>query len=328
MNEKRYKEVYSQIMEVYKHVLLHTEDGERALNYLFERGFTLETIERFNFGYSFKGNMITKFLQSKGYDLEEMVEIGILRKFDKEPIYRDFFYGRIMIPICDIDDATIGFSGRVLPNNTTPIKYLNTVETAYFKKGQILYNLHNAKSSIKQNNFCILVEGYFDANMVAQKVSDNVVATMGTALTLEQVYQLKQYTNRVIICFDGDSAGIEATKRNAEILLQNGFDVRVAVIPNEYDPHEFLMKNEKEMFISQIIGKAKSYYSFMMNYLKNGKDMSLEINRLVYINEMLKVIQLAPYEKGKELFVHLTHEMNIDYNWINYYLDYFLSVEK
>lgn len=328
MERHTYISIYKEVADVYKHVLLNTEDGEKALNYLKERGFTIETIQHFELGYSFKGNMITNYLKAKGYDLDVMVEIGLLRKFDKEPIYRDVFYGRIMIPIHDSDGNIIAFSGRTLPHNTMPIKYLNTGETKYFKKGEVLYNLHNAKNSIEKFNFALVMEGYFDSIITTQKVSENVISTMGTALNLEQVYKLKQFTNRVILVFDGDSAGLEATKRNAQIMLQHGLDVRIAIVPNGFDPHDFLMKNDKQVFAKEIIGKVKTYYGFMMEYLKNGKNMSNEIDRMIYMNEMLGVIQLAPNELGKALFVQLTNELCIDYNLINFHLDNLLKIKQ
>lgn len=325
---KEYVEIYKKVADIYSHVLLHTEEGERALNYLKERGFSLETIQEFGYGYSFKGNMITNYLQKQGYNMDDLVAIGLVKKFDKEPFYRDIFYGRVMIPLKDENGNAIGFSGRLLPNSTHSekyaeyAKYVNTAETEHFKKGEILYNLNTAKDSIKQNAFAIMLEGYFDVSMVKQKVCENVVGTMGTALTLNQVLALKKYTNRVILCFDGDKAGLAAMKGNAELLLQNNVDVRIAVLPNELDPHEFLMMNDKNSFIQEVVLKANTYYGYMFKYLKQDKDMTKEVDRLMFINEMLDILRFADIDKQREMYNYLANEMKIDNDQILRHLSF------
>lgn len=307
---KKYVKLYALVADVYHHILLNTDGGEKALAYLESRGFTKDIIKKFNIGYSYKGNMLSFLLQKHGFNLETGKEFGLLKEHDKEPRFRDFFYGRVMIPIRNEQGEIIAFSGRVLPGNTHPAKYLNTPDTEFFSKGEIVFNLDLAKESIKRNKYVIVFEGYFDVMTAYQHGIENVVCLMGTALTETQIQKIRQYTNRIIICFDGDKAGWAHAKRNAEYLMKFDMEVRIATM-NGCDPHEYIREHGKVDFHKNIICKAVDYYTFVKEFSKKGKDLTNEVDCLEYINEVLDSLHTATLEKQGEIFRELSAEVNV-----------------
>lgn len=315
-----YIKLYEFVQSVFEHMLWNTEEGESGLAYLKGRGFNDEIIKKYGLGRTLKNNAMTKLLNNHHYDLDEMVDNGLLRK-KEDGSYRDFFSGRITIPLHDDEGKIIGFSGRTLPHNTHPAKYINTPETKFFKKRELLYNFCYAKESIKRNNFCLIMEGYFDVLASVQNNISNVVGTMGTALTIENVLKLRELTSRAILIFDGDKAGLEAAKRNAELLLENNFDVRIAVIPNEDDPQEYIMKYGIDIFSKEVIGKAKQYYDFMEQYLASNIDLSNEVDCLNYVNGLLEVVRFAPLEKQRKIFSNLASQLNVNIQLIHFYVE-------
>lgn len=307
---KKYVKLYALVADVYNHILLNTDGGEKALAYLESRGFNKDIIKKFNIGYSYKGNVLSFLLQRHGFNLELGKDFGLLKEHDKEPKFRDFFYGRVMIPIRNEQGEIIAFSGRVLPGNTHPAKYLNTPDTEFFSKGEIVFNLDLAKESIKRNKYVIVFEGYFDVITSYQQGIENVVCLMGTALTEAQIQKIRRYTNRVILCLDGDSAGWTSTKRNAEHLMKFGFEVRIATMYG-CDPHEYILQYGKESFQKNIICNALDYHSFVKEFSKKGKDITNEMDCLEYINEVLDSLHTATLEKQGEIFRELSAEVNV-----------------
>lgn len=307
---RKYIELYGVIADVYNHILVNTEEGEKPLKYLHSRGFTKETIEQFHLGYSYKGNLIGFFLKRYGMKLSLGKEFGLLKEFEKGPKYRDFFYGRVMFPIRNEYGEIVAFAGRILPGNTHPAKYLNTPETEYFCKGDIVYNLDLAKETIRKKNVAIIFEGYFDAIAAYQFEIKNAISLMGTALTENQIQKISRYTNRVILCLDGDKAGMENAKRNAEKFLQYGFEVLIAVL-TESDPHEYLMAKGKDDFIKNVICKATDYYSFVKYLMGFEKDLTNEVHRLEYVNGILGSLHTATLEQQGKIFLELAKEMGV-----------------
>lgn len=308
----KYVKLYELVAKLYNHILLNTKEGEKALAYLESRGFTRKTIEKLNLGYSYKGNMLSILLSKHGYDLNLGKEYGLLKEFEKDPKYRDFFYGRIMFPLRNEYGQTVAFAGRTLPHNTHPAKYMNTPETLYFHKGEIIYNLDLAKDSIKKKNVAIMLEGYFDTGTAMQNELHNVISLMGTALTEVQIVKLKQLTNRVILCLDGDKAGYESAKRNSELLLAYGFEVRIAVIPGGLDPHEYITEYGIDEFIKKVIKNALPYLQFLKEFTKFDKDLSNEVDKLQYVNEVLRNLNAVPSSKEQgKIFRELAKDVDV-----------------
>lgn len=309
---KKYIETYAFVAKFYNHMLLYTEQGAKALDYLLSRGFTKETIKKYNIGWASKGDILSSLLDAHKYDLEKMGDYGLLRHHEKTSTYKDFFNSRIVFPIRNEIGETLGFSGRVLPGNNHPAKYLNTQDTAFFEKGNIIYNLDLTYKRIKERNVAFVFEGYLDAITATQYGLTNVVSAMGVHLTEVQIEKLHHLTNRVVICFDGDDAGLKSAKQNGKLLSEKGLDVRIAIMPPGIDPHDYIKGNGVKVFAKEIISKAQTYVSFCKEYAKRDKDLSLEIDKLEYANEVLsRLTDNVSIDERESIFNEMASELNV-----------------
>ncbi|AKL95723.1 DNA primase DnaG [Clostridium aceticum] len=221
-----------------------------AQDYLIKRGLTVKAIKSFGLGYALDGwDYLLNYLIKKGYTKEDIEKSGLIVKSKQKDSYYDRFRKRIMFPIFDVRGNVIAFGGRVL-DDALP-KYLNSPETKYFNKSEILYGLHIARKNAI-NGQGILVEGYMDVIALHQQGLKNTVATLGTSLTQGHAVTLKKYFNEIVICFDGDSAGIKATLRSIEILQNVHIDIKVLTLPNNMDPDDFIKKKGKDAFEKKI----------------------------------------------------------------------------
>ncbi len=241
--KKRIFEVVEVSRKFYEECL-KIKTGKKASEYLLERGLSKNTIEKFQLGYAPDSwDLLSKFLQKKGYKENEIFAAGMTVKKDRGGYY-DRFRGRIMFPINNISEQTIGFSSRVMPGqDESQAKYINTPETILYNKSQVLYGLDKAKLAIRKNNLAILVEGNMDVIASFQAKIENVVAASGTALTNEQIRIIKRYTDNVAFSFDLDSAGIKAANRGIEIALAEGMNVQVITVPEGKDPADCVKSN-------------------------------------------------------------------------------------
>ncbi|MCK5332347.1 DNA primase [Candidatus Parcubacteria bacterium] len=223
---------------------LKIKNGKLALRYLQDRGLTTDVIEKFELGYAPDSwDLLSKFLKSKGYSETDIAITGMTVKKDQGGYY-DRFRNRIMFPINNIGGQTIGYSSRVMPgSNESQAKYINTPETLIYNKSKVLYGLDKAKSAIRQKDLCIMVEGNMDVVASFQAKVENVVATSGTALTLDQIRIIKRYTKNIAFSFDTDSAGIKAANRGIEMALAEDMNVSVIAIPEGKDPADCVKKN-------------------------------------------------------------------------------------
>lgn len=314
------------VHKVFNHVLLNTEDGDDATAYLRERGFTTETIESFGFGRTPKKNAIAEYFRKKeASNFQSLHDLGIVRIKDTGEV-EDFFKGRLMIPIHDDNGSIVGFAGRTLPHNTHPAKYLNSPESELFKKRNVLFNFHKAKDHIKKSGYAFLMEGYLDVAMAVQHNVNNVVGTMGTSLTIENIMKLKQITENIIIMFDGDKAGMESAIRNADLLLENGFDVRIAYIPNGLDPHELLLQYGIDGMKQVCQDYVYNYFDFTMAYLNIKYNLSVEADRMMYIQQVLDSLKHETIEKQREIFTNLSISFGFNYDLANYHLNFVQKV--
>ena len=241
--KKRIFEVVEVSRKFYEECL-KIKTGKKASEYLIERGLSKNTIEKFQLGYAPDSwDLLSKFLQKKGYQENEIFSAGMTVKKDRGGYY-DRFRGRIMFPINNISEQTIGFSSRVMPGqDESQAKYINTPETILYNKSQVLYGLDKAKLAIRKNNLAILVEGNMDVIASFQAKIENVVAASGTALTSEQIRIIKRYTDNVAFSFDLDPAGIKAANRGIEIALAEGMNVQVITVPEGKDPADCVKSN-------------------------------------------------------------------------------------
>lgn len=279
------------LLKFYHHFLVNTKDGSEALQYLKKRGFTEEVIQKFQIGYAPNSwDVTSRFLDKRGFNLHEMYEAGLLGKRDSDQSYFDRFRNRIMFPIWDHQGKPIAFGGRILHEGEP--KYLNSPETRLFHKSKTLYGLHLARPEIRKKNQVILFEGYVDVISAWRAGIENGVATLGTSLTDEQAHVIRRNADQVIVCYDSDQAGIHAAYRAANILSHVGCVVRVAKMPEGYDPDDYIKAFGKESFLNSVIGSSLTYMAFKLDYLRRGKNLQDEGELIQYIEEVLKEISL------------------------------------
>ena len=239
VNKKDMHNAMAETTVAYQQALLSSADGKPSLDYLFSRGVTFETIERFRLGFSpSTGNFITTLLQKKGFSIETLADCGLCRRAEEGNRVYDYFRGRIMFPITDVHGHTIAFGARSMDDR--PPKYLNSPETRLYNKSRNLFGLSYSKDAIRKRGSAILVEGYMDCIIPFQYGVDNIVASCGTSLTTEQVELLGRYARDVVVSYDADPAGQNAAQKSLELFLEGDFKVRVLSLPGTKDPDEYI----------------------------------------------------------------------------------------
>ncbi|NUK30901.1 DNA primase [Parageobacillus sp. VR-IP] len=285
-------EAHALLKKFYHHLLVNTKEGQEAFDYLQMRGWTREMIDQFEIGYAPDSrDFAVKLLLGRGFSPSLMEKAGlIIRKENGD--YVDRFRHRIMFPIHNHHGDAVGFSGRLLGEGQP--KYLNSPETPIFHKGSILYNFHQARLHIRKHQEAVLLEGFADVISAVQAGVAHSVATMGTALTEEHARILRRNVDTVIICYDGDASGIEATFRAAKLLADAGCHVKVATIPDGLDPDEYIKKYGAARFQRDIIDASSSLMTFKMMYFRRGKNLQNENDKIRYIEEVLREIGKLP----------------------------------
>jgi len=240
-----------------------------AQEYLSGRQIKSSTIERFQLGYAQGGNRLMRRLYSAGFTEQELLDCGLIVRNDSGEHY-DRFRNRIIFPICDLSGRTIAFGGRIIGDGQP--KYLNSPETALYHKGSHLFGLNWSRNEIREKDFAILVEGYFDCMIPFQSGVRNIVASLGTALTENQVRLLGRYTRKVIVCFDPDSAGTRASIRSIDLFLTHGFQVNILSLPEGEDPDSFILNAGLSAYLEQL-QKSRPYMDFLLElFLSQEKD--------------------------------------------------------
>ena len=286
-------EAHDLLKKFYHHLLLNTKEGQPALEYLLGRGFDEAAIEKFQIGYAPDSwDFACKFLLKRGYPQDVLEKSGLIIVREKDGSQFDRFRNRVMFPILDRQGQTVAFSGRALEGDEP--KYLNSPETPVFNKSRVLYNFHNARPHIRKKEQAVIFEGFADCISAVRAGVENAVATMGTALTDEHVHLLKRNTGQILICYDSDSAGMNAANRSAHMLNEQGFQVKVALMPDRMDPDDYIRKYGEKSFLSEVIGASLTFMAFQMHYLRLGKNLNNEGDRIQYIEEVLKAISKLP----------------------------------
>lgn len=299
--------------EFYHHLLMNTEDGEKALEYLQSRGFTKELIESQKIGFALPSwEALSTMLSRKGFDLELMVESGLILKKDHDDSYFDRFRNRIMFPIRDESGKVIAFSGRIIEKTDDEAKYLNSPESPIFHKSQVLYNLDKARASIRKTRKIVLMEGFVDVLAANRAGVFNAVATMGTSLTAQHIQKLKRLVEHVTICYDGDNAGFEAAKRAAILLKNERLKLDVATLPDKLDPDDYIQTYGNEAFVEQILNNPQPYLSFMKMAARKGKNLQYESDTIQYIHEVLEQLVGITSPIERDLYItQLSNETNV-----------------
>ncbi|HHC5984510.1 DNA primase [Staphylococcus aureus] len=271
-------EMHELIQEFYYYALTKTVEGEQALTYLQERGFTDALIKERGIGFApDSSHFCHDFLQKKGYDIELAYEAGLLSRNEENFSYYDRFRNRIMFPLKNAQGRIVGYSGRTYTGQEP--KYLNSPETPIFQKRKLLYNLDKARKSIRKLNEIVLLEGFMDVIKSDTAGLKNVVATMGTQLSDEHITFIRKLTSNITLMFDGDFAGSEATLKTGQNLLQQGLNVFVIQLPSGMDPDEYIGKYGNDAFTTFVKNDKKSFAHYKVSILKDEiahNDLSYE----------------------------------------------------
>jgi DNA primase len=299
------------LAKFYHHLLINTKEGQNALEYLFSRGFTKEQLEKFQIGWSPTGwNVAALFLKRRGFPIQLMEKAGLVIRHDGKGEYYDRFRDRIMFPLHDSKGRIVAFSGRSVGNQQP--KYLNSPETPIFHKSKTLYNLNRSRKAIRKKRQLILFEGFADCIAADRAGVDNSTSTMGTSLTDDHVHIIRRLTDEVLICYDGDSAGIEAAFRAGSLLEEAGCRVKVSIIPDNLDPDDYIQTYGTEKFRLNVIEAGMTYMAFKMLYYKRGKNLQKEDDKLQYIDEILKEITKLPKAVERDYYMRqLAEEFSI-----------------
>ena len=293
---------------------LSTNFGKGAKEYLHNRGITDELIHEFDIGLSLKEkDLLTKLLVKKGFSDKDMLDSGLIVKNDYG--YSDIYSNRIMFPLYDVSGKIVGYSGRIYNGEDTS-KYINTRETAIFKKGEMLYNYHRARESCRKKNVVIITEGFMDVIRCHSVGITNVVAAMGTAFTKNHVMLIRKLARDVILCFDGDEAGAKATESCIDLLMEYNIIPKVVRLPENLDPDEYILKYGKDKFIDKLDNPI-NVMDFKLSYLKNNKDLSSSVDMSSYVNSVISELNKIDDDVLREISLKkLSEESKLDIDFL------------
>lgn len=292
--------------------LIHTDEGKSVgLGYFHRRGLDDKTIEKFGLGYCPEAwDSLTKSALKKGYKKEFLLKTGLT--IESERGVFDRFRARVMFPIRDLAGKIIAFGGRIMTNDKKSAKYLNSPESEIYHKSRTLYGIFFAKKSIVQHNRCYLVEGYLDVISFHQKGIENTVASSGTSLTIEQIRLIRRLTPNVTIIYDGDAAGIKASLRGIDLVLEEGLNVRVVSLPEGEDPDSYAQSHTAEEVLDYITCHETDFIHFKTRMLleQAGND---PIERAKLITDIVKTISLIPDSITRSVYVQETaNQMKVE----------------
>ena len=292
----------------YFYANLKTPSAKPALEYLAKRKLDMNIVKEFGIGYSLGWNELVTYLKSKGYAEEEMLDAGVVERSEKGNLF-DAQAKRLCFPIFNIYGNVVGFSARVL-EKTEFAKYKNTSQTLVFDKSKCIYGINQLKKT-KQNeslNEMVIVEGQMDVISLYKSGIKNAVACMGTALTMYHAKDLKRFADKVVLCFDGDSAGKKATLRSIEILVNAGFNVFIVTIPNGHDPDEYVNLYGKSEW-DNLIASASYWVEFLINDFASNYNLDKLDEKNKFIKDALNVIKGLSTQSEQELYLKMVQSM-------------------
>jgi len=293
-NEKETLFLVNQFAQKYfEQILFETEDGKAiGFTYLQERGFRDEYIRKFQLGYAKEGwEDFSSHAISEGYKPEYLVKTGL--SIQKEDRLIDRFHGRVMFPIHSASGRIIGFGGRILSADKQTAKYLNSPESEIYNKSKSLYGLYYARNAMVAKNNCYLVEGYTDVISLHQAGIENVVASSGTSLTNDQVKLIQRYTPNITILYDGDPAGIKASLRGIDMILEQGMNVKIVLFPEKEDPDSFARKHRSAEVEEFIVKNAVNFILFKTRLLLN-ETAGDPVKKAGLVKEIVNTIAIIP----------------------------------
>ena len=302
-NERESMYLVSEYARDYYHkTLLNSEMGKAiGLSYFKERGFTDETIKKFELGYNLdQWDAFTSEAIRQGYKLEYLEKTGL--SIVKEEKQFDRFKGRVMFPIHSMSGRVLGFGGRILDSSKKAAKYLNSPESDIYHKSKVLYGIYYAKQMIAKEDNCYLVEGYTDVIQMYQRGIENVVSSSGTALTPEQIRLINRLTKNITVLFDGDAAGQRAALRGIDLILEQGMNVKVCSFPEGEDPDSFSRKHSKEEVLTYFNENAKDFIQYKANLLVE-EAAGDPVKKAATVRDMVESISKIPDAIKQEIYV-------------------------
>lgn len=317
IKQRQLIQMHEKAQEIYHHLLINTKVGEQALEYLLERGLTMAIIEEFQIGFApNQRQFLTQVFANEDFDKSLYGETGLFIERENQEMI-DRFYQRIMFPITDFQGRTIGFSGRLLPidkevDKSQP-KYLNSPETELFNKRNVLFNFHRGRPVIRKEQEVFLFEGFMDVIAAYQAGIKNGIASMGTSLTTQQIAAIQRVTKRLVLCYDGDTAGVEATNRGIELLQEHSqLELAIVSIPEKLDPDDYFRKYGSEAFVELALHGRQTIFAFKMRYLKQERNLHNEKEKLDYVEELLKELAQIPSPIEQDMYLtQLSNEFQL-----------------
>ncbi len=288
--------------------ILSKEDNTR--DYLIDRGLSDSTIENFSIGFSPDlKNSFYKNASENGFTKDYLIETGLV--ILNEDTHFDRFRGRIMFPIKSISGRILGFGGRIIDSNKKIAKYINSPESKIYNKSKTLYGIYESKQFIVKDDVCYLVEGYMDVVQLHEHGIKNVLASSGTSLTKDQIILIKRLTSNIVILFDGDEAGLSASLRSIDMILEEGLNVRICPFPDGEDPDSFVKKNKRDKMVAYINEQSKDLIDFILSINKEYEND--EDKKVALIKSILKSISLIPDSLKQEVYIKkLSSVLSID----------------
>lgn len=287
---------------------LNTQEGQTiGYQYFRSRGLEDETIRKYGLGWApVNRSTFTNIAKEAGYKEEYLLDTGLCKKYDDGRVV-DTFYDRVIFPIHSVSGRVIAFGGRTLKSDKTIPKYVNSKETEIYVKSRSLYGIYFAKNEISRQDKCILVEGYLDVLSMHQLGIKNVVASSGTSLTIDQIRLIRKFTNNVTIIYDGDGAGIKAALRGIDLVLKEGMNVKIVLLPDGQDPDDFARRHTLSQVQDHIAQNEQDFINFKTDLLL-GEAGNDPLKRANLINDIADTIALMPDAVVRAVYVRATAE--------------------
>ena len=291
--------------DYFKQILLKSEGGNSiGLQYFRSRGFRDDIISKFHLGYDVQDrHQLAREAQAKGYQLDFLLKTGICYKNDRSE-YIDRYAGRVIFPWLSVSGKIVGFGGRLLDSRTKGVaqKYVNSPDSEIYHKDQLLYGIYQAKKAISREDRVYMVEGYTDVISMHQCGIENVVANSGTALSVHQIRMLHRFTSNITLLYDGDAAGIHAALRGTDMILAEGMNIKVLVLPDGDDPDSFARKHSSADFKQYIEDHQVDFIQFKTNLMLNG--VTDPAKRSEAINSIVQSIAVVPNQILRDTYIH------------------------
>ncbi|MEM7816566.1 MAG: DNA primase [Candidatus Aenigmatarchaeota archaeon] len=302
--EKQKNTLYQAVNEasLFFHRSLLVESSKPILIYLKKRGIEKEAIEKFRIGYAIGKKTLMDYLRKKGFSLDVLEKTSLV--VSTSDGYRDFFNERIIFPIFDLRSRVLGFGARLWQEREDLPKYINSLESSIYSKREHLFGFNFSKEDVLKNDCAIIVEGYLDMIIPFINGIRNIVASLGTALTIEQINLIKRYTKNIILVFDPDRAGETATLRSLDLLLENDLKVRIAKLPSGFDPDSFVREKGKDNFL-EILNKSLNFFDYKIEVLKNTYDVESIVGKTKIAQDFFNTLDKLTSEIEKYEYIKL-----------------------